>query len=35
MRSIVERQSADIEQRVQYEMVMITSDRLRVVTDAA
>lgn len=35
MRSIVERQSADVEQRVQYEMVMITSDRLRVVTDAA
>ena len=35
MRSIVERQSADIEQRVQFEMVMITSDRLRVVTDAA
>lgn len=35
MRSIVERQSADVERRVQYEMVMITSDRLRVVTDAA
>ena len=35
MRSIVERQSADVERRVQYEMVMITSHRLRVVTDAA
>lgn len=35
MRSIVERQWADVERRDQYEVVMITSDRLRVVTDAA
>ncbi len=35
MRSIVERQWADVERRDQYEVVMITSGRLRVVTDAA
>lgn len=35
MRSIVERQWADVERRDQYEVVTITPGRLRVVTDAA